>query len=718
MSELKKRILDHVSDPGYRPLRIKELARKIKIKSPEYRAFRRAVKELVASGDLARIRHGRIGVAEEESLLVGTLSVTRSGRGYVVMDDDSGEVAVPLHLMSGAIDGDQVEVRLTGRYIGGKPVAEVVKVTQRNRKQIVGNLKTSRYGDFLVPDDPRFKEEVQVSPPKGTKVESGMKVVVALDPWEDPYRPLGGKIIEVLGHPSDPGVDMLAIIHQHSLPTEFSKVVEAEAEKIPDEIPEEEIVRRFDLRKKTVFTIDPEDAKDFDDAVSLERTTDGYLLGVHIADVSYYVQAGSQLDKEAKARCFSAYLADRVLPMLPEKLSNEVCSLNPKVDRLTMSAFINLDKKGAATGYEIKETVINSKARLNYEQVQAFLDTGRGFEKMKRVGAMLKLMEPVARLLIEQRLRAGSLDLEQPEFKVRLDDQGRVREIVKKQRQLSNRLIEEFMLLANKVVAREFLSKNIPTLYRVHPPPAEEKIESFVTFARSLGFNPAFGSPPQAKLMARFMSDLRGRPEEELLTDLLIRSLQKAFYQPDNIGHFGLGFPHYLHFTSPIRRYPDLIVHRLLREELNGRYRPARAGSLKSSLARIGRHCLEQEINIMDAEMETLKAKQAEFLSRQLGEVFPGIISGMLQFGFFVRLLDVGAEGMVRLSSLHDDYYHADIDNHVVIGRRLGRRFRLGDRVMVQVVNVSMEAREIDLMLVEDTRKSGRAQKQRKKRRR
>lgn len=717
MKSFEKKVAVYVSDPDYRPVRIRELARKLGIKSAEYNSFRRAVKEMIADGKLARLRHGRIGCPVKESSLTGMLSVTRSGRGYIALDDDSGEVAVPVHLMAGAIHGDQVRFRLTGSYLAGKPVGEVEQVIERSVTQLVGNYRHSRFGNVVDPDDPKLTQEIQVAAPKGIRVESGMKVVTTVDPWQSPYGSLTGRIVEVLGFPTDPGVDMLAIIHQHGLPTEFPAIVEKQASEIPGAISQEEIEKRLDLRRQVVFTIDPDDAKDFDDAVSLERTNSGFRLGVHIADVSHYVAAGTRLDKEARSRCFSAYLADRVLPMLPERLSNDLCSLKEKQDRLTMSVLIDLNGNGQVEEYELCETIIRSRARLTYEQVQEYLETGKGFEKKKRVASVINLIEPVARLLIEQRMREGSIDLEKPEYKVRFDAEGRVSEVVRKSRKMSNRIVEEFMLLANKVVAREFLSRNIPTLYRVHPRPSEEKIASFVTFAQSLGYKASFGSPTQSKLIGRFITDLHGRPEEELLSDLLIRSMQKAVYQPDNVGHFGLGFPHYLHFTSPIRRYPDLMVHRLLRQVLRGHYRPARAGPLKSELKRIGRSCSEQEVNIMDAEMESLKAKQIEFLSRQLGEIFPGVISGMLRFGFFVRLRGIGAEGMVRLTTLRDDYYQADLDKHLVVGRRSGRRFRLGDKVLVQIVNVSLEAREIDLLLMEGDA-GGRSRRERGKRKR
>ncbi len=703
MKKLEAQIIAYLEQMGKRPLKIRELAKSMKVPAAEYANFRRTVKELMRSGKVSRQRGGRLGGQKKaEELIVGTLSMTKSGRAFVQPDGDKEEIVIEDWGLANALHGDKVEVRPLPAARRTRPAGEVVRVLERATTEIVGKYFQSRFHTFVLPDDPRMKIEIRVEPPKGTPIKDGTKVVVHLQEWTDARDYPRGKILHVLGMPGEKDVDVLSTVFKFKLATAFPAPVSAEAEAIEDAIAPEEIARRLDLRKTVTFTIDPEDAKDHDDAVSIERLGDGYRLGVHIADVSHYVQANTKLDKEARNRTASAYLVDRVLPMLPEKVSNNICSLKEKVDRLTMSAMIELDATGNVVRYKLHESVIRSCAKLSYEQVQETLDGGKGLEKQKRVVEAIRIMHELALKLIARRQSSGSIDFDLPEYKVFLDDYGIVTRILKRERKMSHRIIEEFMLLANRLVAQEMLGRAVPTLYRVHPPPDEEKLSNFVEFARSFGHKASFGSPPKPKHIAEFLETVQGRAEADLLNELLVRSMQKASYQTENIGHFGLAFPHYLHFTSPIRRYPDLLVHRTLREVLTGQFKKSKSGALKAALDRIGEHCTKQEIVIMEAERETIALKQAEYLSRQLGEVLPGVISGMLGFGFFVRLIDIGAEGMVRLATLEDDYYHVELERHEIIGKRTQRRLRLGDRVQVQVINVAVESGQIDFRLIQD----------------
>lgn len=703
MKRFESIVLAGINQPGFRPLKIREFAKFLGISEKDYGDFRRTVKDMIHNGKLAKMRGGKIGrdVAVRDTV-VGKFTMTKSGRAFVVPEAGGDDIAIGDWGLDTALHGDKVEVRLLPQKRDMRLSGEIVKVIERVDRDIVGKYFQSRFHSFVLPDDQRLKIEIRVDQPKGTPLRDGTKVVVHLMEWIDPKDYPRGKILHILGMAGDKDVDILSTIYKFRLPMGFSPSVVEEAESIPVEIPESEIRRRLDLRKVVTFTIDPEDAKDHDDAISIEETKEGFRLGVHIADVSHYVRTASKLDKEARSRTASAYLVDRVLPMLPERLSNDLCSLKEKVDRLTMSAMIDLDNSGNVIRYKLHESVIRSCAKLSYEQVQHYIDSGEGLEKQKKVAATIPIMHKLAKLLILKREQQGSIDFDLPEYKVFVDEMGLVSKITKRERKMSNRIIEEFMLLANKLVAQEMLSKNIPTLYRVHPPPNEEKLANFTEFARSFGHTVSFGSPPKPKFIAEFIKSLEGRTEADLLNELLVRSMQKATYTPENIGHFGLAFPHYLHFTSPIRRYPDLIVHRILRQVLKGEFKSSQGGALKGSLERIGKHCTEQEMVIMEAERETISIKQAEYLSRQLGEIFEGVISGMLGFGFFVRLNDVGAEGMVRLASLEDDFYSIDVNRYLITGKRTGRKYHLGDKVRVQVATVSTENGQIDFRLIQD----------------
>lgn len=713
----KTQILNFMAEKAYRPLKIRELAKGMKIPEEYYRAFRRTVRSMLQEGSIVKIRKNRLGLPEKLNLVVGKLTVNKSGFGFVQSEDGKEEVYINKDDVGTAWNGDKVVVRIYGRQTGKSREGTIIKILERANQIIVGTFKRGKNFFFVQPDNKRFTRDIYV--PEPGKAEEGQKVVVSLEEWQDKYLNPEGKIKEILGYPDDPGVDILTLIREYQLPVEFPGEIEREAEKLSQRIPEFEYRTRVDFRDKICFTIDPWDAKDHDDAVSLEKLDSGnYLLGVHIADVSYYVKENSRLDKEALSRGNSVYLADRVIPMLPERLSNQICSLRPEEEKLTYSCLMEIDPKGKVIKYRIAKSLIQSRAKLNYDEVQAFFDTGKSNKNLSGLEQTLKEMLKLSQILHQKRIAKGSLDFDLPEAKVLMGKDGRVLDIFKQERLESHRLIEEFMLLANQCVAKYASYLKVPFLYRVHDQPDRERIENFAEFISTLGYElplekkDAVMSP---KRIQRFLKSAEGTPQEELINELLLRSLKKACYQPENIGHFGLAFSHYTHFTSPIRRYPDLLIHRLLKElEETKKYAPERKAYLQEKLPFIGKFTSDRERLADEVEQESIKLKQIEYLKDRLGEHFSGIIAGILPFGFFVRLDDLLAEGLVRLSSMEDDYYRYDEKNKRLVGRHSRKIYNLGERVKVQLIRVNKEEREIDFNLVSE--KGVGKQKKRKRR--
>ena len=701
----KARILNFMAEKAYRPLKIRELAKGMKIPEEHYRAFRRTVRSMLQEGSIVKIRKNRLGLPEKLNLVVGKLTLNKSGFGFVQSEDGKEEIYINKDDVGTAWNGDKVVVRIYGRQTGKSREGTVIKILERANQTIVGTFKRGKHFFFVQPDDRRFSRDIYI--PEQGEAEEGQKVVVSLEEWQDKYLSPEGKIQEVLGYPDDPGVDILTLIREYQLPSEFPEEIEREAEKLSKRIPELEYRTRVDFRDKICFTIDPWDAKDHDDAVSLEKLDNGnFFLGVHIADVSYYVRENTRLDKEAFSRGTSVYLADRVIPMLPEKLSNQICSLRPEEEKLTYSCLMEIDPKGKVIKYRIIKSLIQSRAKLNYDEVQAFFDTGKSNKNLPGLEQTLKEMLKLSQILHQKRIAKGSLDFDLPEAKILMGKDGRVLDIFKQERLESHRLIEEFMLLANQCVAKYASFLKVPFLYRVHDQPDKEKIENFAEFISTLGYHFPIDKKDTVmspKRIQRFLKSAEGTPQEELINELLLRSLKKACYQPENIGHFGLAFSHYTHFTSPIRRYPDLLIHRLLKElEETKSYVPERRAYLQEKLPFIGKFTSDRERLADEVEQESIKLKQIEYLKDKLGEHFSGIIAGILPFGFFVRLDDLLAEGLVRLSSMEDDYYKFDEKNKRLVGRHSRKIYNLGERVKVQLIRVNKEEREIDFNLVSE----------------
>ncbi|HEY6110879.1 MAG TPA: ribonuclease R [Chthoniobacterales bacterium] len=686
---------------NYRPLDRAEIARELDLKRNQRIALRNTLRDLERAGEIVRIRKDRYILPAEADLVTGKLSINQAGYGFLTPEaPGQQDIFVAAENTGTAMHGDRVVVRVSrdvppGRRKSGRSEGRVIRILERGRDKIVGTLQQTRNFFYVVPDDPRIVHNVYVASP--TKAKRGDKVVVRLDAWESRHVNPEGEIVEVLGRADAPGVDMLAIVRKYDLPTEFSRRVLDQANKIPQTVDDRNFDGREDLREKFIVTIDPDDARDFDDAIDVEKIDNqGWRLGVHIADVSAYVTPGSELDREARRRGNSVYLPDRVIPMLPERLSNGVCSLNPGVDRLTFSVFVEFDKTGRAKNTHFARAVIRSARRLTYKEAFAILQSKSGDELSRRLHVAWEL----ASLLRRKRFEHGSLDLDFPEVKVHVDRTGAPVRLERVENDESHQLIEEFMLAANEAVARELRQRAVPAIYRVHEDPDEEKLAEFREFILSFGYK--IGDLSQRRELQRFLASLRGKPEEQALKIGLLKSLKRARYDVQPLGHYGLAKANYLHFTSPIRRYADLVVHRVLAE----RNSPRRSKIDIDEIASIAKHISETERTAAEAEIESTKIKQLEFFQRQLDlrdpQVFRAAIVDVRNYGLVVELPDVLTTGLIHISSLTDDFYLFDPAQRRLTGRRSRRRFNLGDQLRVFVARVDAFKRQIDFALADE----------------
>src|SRR5438132_287071 len=716
--KIREQVLALLDRKGYRPLNKIDIARELGLTGTQRNALRKTLRELERAGAIARIRKNRYVLPAEADLVAGKLSIHQAGYGFLTPETPGQpDIFIAAENIGTAMHGDRVVARISrdspDDRIKGRREGRVIRILERAHDTIVGTLQRSPNFYYVVPDDPRFVHDVYVRPvaavydrrgrgaPKEdrrsqTAATVGDKVVVRLDAWESRHVNPEGEIIEVLGPATAPGIDMLSIIRKYHLPGEFPKDVLEQAERISEQVNARQLEEREDLRKEFILTIDPDDARDFDDAIQVEKTKSGWQLGVHIADVAAYVEPGSALDREARRRGNSVYLPDRVIPMLPERLSNGVCSLNPGVDRLTHSVFINFDKNGVAKRARFAKSVIRSAQRLTYKQAYAILKSSA----RDQLSEQLHLAWRLASLLRRKRFEHGSLDLDFPEVKVHLDETGQPVRLERIDHDESNQLIEECMLAANEAVARELKMRAMPTIYRVHENPDPEKLAEYREFV--LSFNYKVGDLAHRAELQRLLASIRGKPEEHALKIGLLKSLKRARYAPQPLGHYGLAKPNYLHFTSPIRRYADLVVHRALAACTGKHQSQIDMGQIAS----IAEHISMTERIAADAEIEAVRMKKLEFVQRQLDQrnpqVFRAAIVDVRNYGLVVELPDALVTGLVHVSSLASDFYSFEPTQRRLIGRRSRKRFGVGDEVRVFVVRVDAFKRQVDFAITSE----------------
>lgn len=708
-TQARKDIVKFMAEQTYHPLKPKDLARALDIPQIEYGEFRRRLRAMLASGEIIRLKRGRLAVPADLNLIRGRVHAHRKGFAFVIPDDGSPDIYIDSDHLKTAMHSDIVLVSKLSQSYRGKPEGRIVRVVRKGHPKIVGTFKRGRHFSFVVPDDERMPRDVYIPADATLDAQPDQMVVVNLSEWDDPARPPEGKVVEVLGFPNAPGVDILTVIHTHGLELEFPADVEAEAKAFSAEPETKELKRRLDCRDLGVITIDPADARDHDDALSVVELKDGrFEVGIHIADVSHYVQPETALDREALLRGTSVYLVDRVIPMLPERLSTDLCSLRSGADRLALSCFLQLDSDAKLVSYRMAETVVRSAADLNYEQVQAYFDTGELEPSLDHLKPSLDTLLHLSTHLTRRRLRAGSLDFDLPDSRIELNPDGSVKAILEQARLASHRLVEEFMLLANRTVAKYLETAGIPVLFRVHDKPDPERIAQFAEIVQSIGLKFKAGPDLTSRHLQKVVAAVRGQKEEGLINEVLLRTMSKAVYQPDNIGHFGLAFDRYVHFTSPIRRYPDLGVHRAVRRRLQKKASPAWISEQKQNLPRVGRHTSARERVAMEAERDSIRIKRIAYMETQIGEEFNGIISGVRNFGLFVKLDKILIEGLIPLGTLEDDYYQVDEPRYTATGRNTGRTFRLGDSVTVRVARVDPSSKQVDFHLIKEEKPRGR----------
>ncbi len=721
-NSLEQRIIDFFDAHPHEPFKSRQVARRLSIREEEeFQSLREVLHTMVDRNALSHVRGKGYSRKAQKQGMTGMLSMSKQGYGYVtVSGSEFGEIYVGPKSLSTALDGDTVEVvPFAGHHErkGDEKRAEgeIVRVVSRAHDEFVGTLEQSKNFFFVVIDDRKIPRDIYVPHESLNGARPGDKVVVAFESWENELLNPEGRITEIIGRSGDSGAEVASVIKAFRLPSSFSHDVESYVKNIPEAISSEEIKRRRDIRSTTCFTIDPDDAKDFDDAVSIEMLDGGaFRLGVHIADVSAYVKEGTVLDAEAFNRGTSVYLANHVVPMLPEKLSNDLCSLKPNVDRLAYSCIMEVTEKGKVKNYEIARSIINSKRRFTYEEVENILDSGKGEH-----AEALSMLWSLARLLKEKRMKNGSIDFDSPEAKFRYDEHGKPVEIRIKDRLKSHQLVEECMLLANQTVASHVgrpkkESDVYPFIYRVHDSPDKDKIRELSVFVEKFGHKLNVSASVSSKDLQKLLIEVKGTPEENVINKVSLRAMAKAVYSERNIGHYGLAFDYYTHFTSPIRRYPDLIVHRMLDEYSKGMSH-ARRKYFADALPQISKWSSDRERVAMEAERASVKVMQAEYMKQHLGDEFEGVISGVTNYGMYVEINDLLVEGMIHVRNIGDDYYEHDEKHYSLVGRRTGRTFRLGDSIAVKVIKVNVENREIDFACIEPE-SSSRGKKKRKNR--
>jgi len=704
-NERKKRVEEFFNDKNYRPMKYKEIAHILQVPKEDRADFKKILAELQEECKIYVDNKGKYKLGGE-NLIVGTFVGNQKGFGFVVVEGEDEDIFIGADNVGGAVNKDIVSVRLlplheqTGRRKEGK----VVSIIERGNDEIIGEYSKCKNFGFVIADDKKFGTDIHIQQKYSMGAVTGHKVVVKIIEYGDGNINPEGKVVEILGHKNDPGVDIMSVVKANGIPCEFPDDVMKQVEKIPDHVLEEEKQGRKDIRNLPTVTIDGEDAKDLDDAITLSREGDGYFLGVHIADVTHYVTEKSPLDKEALKRGTSVYLVDRVIPQLPHALSNGICSLNQGVDRLALSCFMHIDKNGNVTDHEIVETLINVDRRMSYTDVNKIVelkDVDKR-EEYKDFVEMFETMQEAAEVLRNKRSKRGSIDFDFPETKITLDEKGRPIEIKPYERNKATRIIEDFMLIANETVAEDFFWRESPFVYRTHENPDEEKITKLGIFINNFGYS-IKGSNDEIhpKELQKLLKKIENTPEEALISRLTLRSMKQAKYSIKNEGHFGLATKYYCHFTSPIRRYPDLQIHRIIKESLKSGLSPKRLKHYNKILPEVANHSSITERRADEAEREVEKLKKVQYMKQFIGETFEGVVSGMNTWGVYVELPNT-VEGMVRLADIEGDYYIYDEEKYRVYGEHTKKTYELGQKVKIKVVDASTTLRTIDFKFAND----------------
>ncbi len=696
----KKLIYEFICDEFYVPMKLKELAILLQVSKEQRSELKEILDDLEREGKIHLTEKGKY-VKGETKHLVGVYTAHAKGFGFVTIENEAEDIFISEEDRKGAFHNDRVEVVIKAAPSGKRKEGRITKIIEHGTMRLVGYFQKSKNFGFVIPDNQKIAEDVFVPLERSKGAVTGHKVVVELTKYGENNRKPEGKVVEIIGHINDPGTDILSIVKGYDLPMEFPEKVLNQAERVAKEVSEADMVGRLDLRDWTMVTIDGEDAKDLDDAISITRDGDTYILGVHIADVTNYVQENSALDREALARGTSVYLVDRVIPMLPHTLSNGICSLNAREDRLALSCIMTINEKGQVIDHQIAETVVHIDERMSYTSVKKILEEEDQEEiaRYKELVTMFELMKELSFILREKRKQRGSIDFDFPETKMVLDEKGRPIDIKPYDRNVATKIIEDFMLLANETVAEDYFWQEIPFVYRTHESPDEDKVKKLATFIHNFGHSMHVSNKEvRPKEIQKLLGKVEGTPEETLISRLALRSMKQAKYTPENTGHFGLAAPYYCHFTSPIRRYPDLQIHRIIKDNLRGRMSEERRLHYENILTEVAKQSSSRERLAEEAERETVKLKKVEYMAERIGQEFEGVISGITKWGIYVELPNT-IEGLIHVTNLYDDRYNYIEDRYEMVGEHTGKAYQLGQTVNVRVIGTDRLQRTIDFEL-------------------